>query len=69
MTMMALTEMYETLPTSNTNTATTLSLRSDRMIVITPMATIYAKLIKKGIKSIDDVPESLVEQVKYLLRY
>ena len=68
-TMVALTEMYETLPTSNTNTATTLSLRSDRMIVITPMATIYAKLIKKGIKSIDDVPESLVEQVKYLLRY
>ena len=33
------------------------------------MATIYAKLIKKGIKSIDDVPNSLVEQVKYLLRY
>lgn len=69
MTMMALTEMFEMSSVSNTNTATTLSLRSDRMIVITPMATIYAKLIKKGLKSIDDVPESLIEQVKYLLRY
>ena len=31
------------------------------------MAKIYADLIKKGIKTIDDVPESLKEEVMALL--
>lgn len=31
------------------------------------MAQIYAELIKKGLKTIDDVPESLREEVKKIL--
>jgi len=31
------------------------------------MAKVYADLIKKGIKSIDDVPEHLKEEVQKLL--
>lgn len=31
------------------------------------MAQIYAELIKKGLKTIDDVPESLREEVKNIL--
>ncbi len=31
------------------------------------MAKIYAALILKGLKTIDDVPESLKEQVRLLL--
>lgn len=31
------------------------------------MAKIYANLIKKGIKTIDDVPENLREEVERLL--
>jgi hypothetical protein len=31
------------------------------------MAKIYANLIKKGIKTIDDVPENLKEEVERLL--
>lgn len=31
------------------------------------MAQIYAKLIKKGLKTIDDVPENLKEEVLKIL--
>ena len=31
------------------------------------MAKIYASLIKKGLKTLDDVPENLREEVKALL--
>ena len=31
------------------------------------MAQIYAKLIKKGLKTIDDVPENLKEEVLEIL--
>lgn len=31
------------------------------------MAKVYAELIKKGIKSIDDVPENLRNEVKAIL--
>lgn len=31
------------------------------------MAQIYADLIKKGLKTIDDVPEKLKEEVKEIL--
>lgn len=31
------------------------------------MAQIYAELIKKGLKTIDDVPESIREEVKKIL--
>lgn len=31
------------------------------------MAKIYADLIKKGLKTLDDVPENLREEVKKLL--
>lgn len=31
------------------------------------MAQIYAELIKKGLKTVDDVPESLKEEVKKIL--
>lgn len=32
------------------------------------MAEIYAKLIKKGLKTIDEVPEALRNEVKRLLK-
>ena len=32
------------------------------------MAKVYADLIRKGIKTIDDVPENLKEQVKQILK-
>lgn len=32
------------------------------------MAAIYAALIKKGLKTIDDVPANLVKEVKKLLK-
>lgn len=31
------------------------------------MAKIYAELIRKGLKSIDDVPEKIKDQVKQVL--
>lgn len=31
------------------------------------MVKVYAELIKKGVKSIDDVPDKIKEQVKKLL--
>ena len=31
------------------------------------MATVYAKLIQKGLKTIEDVPEKIREQVKAIL--
>ncbi len=38
------------------------------MIVFnTAMAKIYAELIKKGLKTLDDVPEELREEVERLL--
>lgn len=33
------------------------------------MAEIYAKLIRKGIKTLDDVPETLRSEVERLLKY
>lgn len=32
------------------------------------MAVIYATLIVKGVKTIDDVPEMILEQVKQILK-
>ena len=32
------------------------------------MAKVYADLIKKGIKTIEDVPEQLMEEVRELLK-
>lgn len=32
------------------------------------MAKIYAELIKKGLKTIDDVPEKIKEKVKQVLK-
>ena len=40
------------------------SVRTDRRLI---MAKIYADLIKKGLKTIDDVPERLREEVEKLL--
>lgn len=37
------------------------------VIVNTAMAKIYAELIKKGLKTLDDVPEELREEVEKLL--
>lgn len=31
------------------------------------MAKVYAELIRKGLKSIDDVPENLIEEVRSIL--
>ena len=66
MTMMALAEIYEmTTVASETSEASTFSLR--RRIVITPMASVYYKLYKKGFKDYEEIPEALREQVDYLI--
>lgn len=37
-------------------------------MVVSYMAKIYADLIKKGKKTLDEVPSKLKEQVEYLLK-
>lgn len=37
-------------------------------MVVSYMAKIYADLIRKGKKTLDEVPSKLQEQVKYLLK-
>jgi hypothetical protein len=71
--MLALTELYETNATNgattNTSTATTFGLRARATVsyIDVLMPTIYAKLIRRGYKTIDDVPATLQTSVQEIL--
>ena len=66
-TMLALTDMYEMMSMSM---PMTMSLGDDEEIEVTEVTSIgmvYAKLINKGLKTIDQVPYFLQAEVKYAL--
>ena len=71
--MLALTELYEANATNgattNTSTATTFGLRARATVsyIDVLMPTIYAKLIRRGYKTIDDVPATLQTSVQEIL--
>ena len=71
--MLALTELYEANATNgattNTSTATTFGLRARATVsyIDLLMPTIYAKLIRRGYKTIDDVPATLRTSVQEIL--
>ena len=74
-TMLALTGIYETMvvPTINSGVSTVnLSDGKDgnnmNGMSISPIGMIYAKLIKKGLKTIEQVPAHLQAEVKYVLK-
>ena len=74
-TMMALTSFYETFAvpiTSDEPSTINLSDGKDSSnlngMSISPMSMIYAKLIKKGLKTIEQVPTNLQAEVKYVLK-
>ena len=71
--MLALTELYEANATNgattNTSTATTFGLRARATVsyIDLLMPRIYAKLIRRGYKTIDDVPATLQTSVQEIL--
>jgi hypothetical protein len=74
-TMLALTGIYETMvvPTIESGVSTVnLSDGKDgnnmNGMSISPMGMIYAKLVKKGLKTIEQVPAHLQAEVKYVLK-
>ena len=76
MTMMALTELYEsqtqepvvqTYSLRRTTTESTTQTTTVSPFVEAIIPSIYARLIKRGFKTIDDVPLHIVEQVQQLL--
>jgi hypothetical protein len=74
-TMMALTSFYETFAISTISDGTSTINLSDGKdssnlngMSISPMSMIYAKLIKKGLKTIEQVPTNLQVEVKYVLK-
>lgn len=70
-TMMALTDMYEMMCMSM---PMTMSLSNEEFeeveeeVEVTSMGMIYAKLVHKGLKTIDQVPYFLQREVKYVLK-
>ena len=74
-TMLALTGIYETMvvPTIESG-ASTVNLSDGKDgnnmngMSISPMGMIYAKLVKKGLKTIEQVPAHLQVEVKYVLK-
>jgi hypothetical protein len=74
-TMLALTSFYETFAVSTTSDEpSTINLSDGKDssnlngMSISPMSMIYAKLIKKGLKTIEQVPANLQVEVKYVLK-
>ena len=74
-TMLALTSFYETFAvpiTSDEPSTINLSDGKDSSnlngMSVSPMSMIYAKLIKKGLKTIEQVPTNLQVEVKYVLK-
>lgn len=70
-TMMALTDVYEMMCMSM---PMTMSLSNEEFeeveeeVEVTPIGMIYAKLIHKGLKTIDQVPYFLQQEVRYALK-
>ena len=81
-TMLALTDLYETMVAPSVVTtsvepepqATTYSMRRSVRsaepigMSVSPMGMVYARLVSKGFKSIDEVPYNLQPEVMYALR-
>ena len=74
-TMLALTNIYETFAMPMTiNETSTINLSDGKDgnkvngMSVSPMGMIYAKLIKKGYKTIEQVPTNLQAEVKYALK-
>ena len=74
-TMLALTGIYETMIVPTIESGVSIVNLSDGKdgnnmngMSISPMGMIYAKLIKKGLKTIEQVPAHLQAEVKYVLK-
>ena len=74
-TMLALTNIYETFAMPMTiNESSTINLSDGKDgnkvngMSVSPMGMIYAKLIQKGLKTIEQVPTNLQAEVKYALK-
>lgn len=74
-TMLALTNIYETFATPMVTNETSMINLSDGKdgnkvngMSVSPMGMIYAKLVKKGYKTIEQVPINLQAEVKYALK-
>lgn len=64
----ALTEVYElVLGLINSGVEPLSQLMKATREMVSPMAKVYASLIERGIKTINDVPENLKAQVEYIL--
>ena len=67
-TMLALTEVYEMMYMSTVDDAEPASATTcNRRIIVTSIGMIYAKLVKRGVKSIEDIPTKLQVEVQYAI--
>ena len=67
-TMLALTEVYEMMYMSMVDDAEPASATTcNRRIIVTSIGMIYAKLVKRGVKSIEDIPTKLQVEVQYAI--
>ena len=69
-TMLALTEVYEIMYTSMVEDVDVESASVttwDRRIIVTSIGMVYAKLVKRGVKCIEEVPTKLRIEVQYAI--
>ena len=66
-TMLALTSVYELMSTPSATTTET-QVPTYGGMSVSPMGMVYAKLVSKGFKSIDEVPYNLQAEVMYALK-
>ena len=67
-TMLALTEVYEMMYMSTVDDVEPASATTwNRRIIVTSIGMIYAKLVKRGVKSIEDIPTKLQVEVQYAI--
>ena len=69
-TMLALTEVYEIMYTSmveDVDVESTSVTTWDRRIIVTSIGMVYAKLVKRGVKCIEEVPTKLRIEVQYAI--
>ena len=68
-TMIALTEVYEMMYTSTVDDDTEPTSVStwNRRIIVSGIGMVYAKLVKRGVKSIEEVPTKLKIEVQYAI--
>ena len=65
--MLALTSVYETMVAPSATTTET-QVPTYGGMSVSPMGMVYAKLVSKGFKTIDEVPYNLQPEVMYALR-